>query len=570
MVELVAPPNNRVSLPQLLQFGNERTKIDCFRISKSRSSIMKQQQGGLQQPNKYVSELRLADVLFGRGSGPNDHEGNIRFRQYVAERKAQYMSTNHRLTKTKIAKEIVARVYEDQGRFVKRVEPNELREMGLPEDMDCYELVDEETILEKAKQALRQNTSKAARGDGDSIPPSAHDEATVSSHYPEITPVSRNCARATNATLQSIIPHHHRDALSIPMHSPPQQTQNPDDFEPIPIPMSAPPITMESFRTQPPPPAATSASQWGNYYPPLSVRSDPAVPPLDQAEAQLRHIQQLQQQQPPPSVYTHYDSYAARLPSHLVPPYPSTTTPEELSNYSMAQLPHEEVTFDQRRSMTVKDLELARDRVRSSFSQSLSLQQATQTSSSLMEEMMDSFTQIKMGGPEDAQRRMMASTETMGTIEPLGSVADMSLMGSSTFSLFRAGGNDSVAVMEDSLHPADLLQGAQRSQSNISSNGTSRNSKTTSSSDSSLHFSDNFFGEGSRRKSSSISTSINGLISDVRRQLDDEGLATLPRTIGVMVETPDEMVESMHESSLSAMKTAFASSPGDGEDRQEL
>jgi hypothetical protein len=556
-----------------------------------------------QIPNKYVTELRLADVLFGRGSGPNDHEGNIRFRQYVAERKAQYMSTNHRMTKTKIAKEIVNRVHDDQGRFVKRVEPNELRDMGLPEDMECYELVDEETILEKAKQALRQNTAKL-RGDLDPLPATfaaANEEvATVSthssvSHYSQVTPISRNSSRTTSATLQSVP--HHRDALSIPL----PQGEEPDDFEPIPLaaPARAPLLA---------PPQQPLA--WGNYVEPLQQQQQPINPQFEQAEAQLRHLQQQQMQQvyaeehlrrrsqilmPPPSQYD--ADYTTIPPPALVPssrnldltPLPSThrvslyCSSDELQqshNYSMAQLPPED--FDQRRtSMTVQDLELARDRVRSSFQQSLSLQQATQPlATTSMDEMMDSFSQIKMGagGPTGnssadydslQQRRMMASTETMGTIEPLGSVADMSLMmGSSTFSLFRAN-NDSVAVMEESLTPADLL-GAPRS-SNTSSNGaSSRNSKTSSDS-SSLHFSSDalfsFGGDGNyRRKSSSVSNSINGLISDVRRQVEDvEGsapLATLPRTIGVMVETPDEL-DSMNESSLSSVQRVLenASSP---------
>ena len=62
---------------------------------------------------------------------------------------------------------------------------------------------------------------------------------------------------------------------------------------------------------------------------------------------------------------------------------------------------------------------------------------------------MDSFSQMKTSETQSEleQRRMMMSTETMGTIEgiPPGSVADMSIgtMNSSTFSLFGGKGNDS-------------------------------------------------------------------------------------------------------------------------------
>lgn len=125
---------------------------------------LQQQQQPLQHnldPQQYVSELRPYDVLFGRGSGPNDHEGNIRFRQLVAERKPEYMATNHRMTKAKIAKEIVDQVFSVQGRFLKKVEAAELRQLGLVDGTDVWEVVGDDTIMEKAKQALRQNTQKA-------------------------------------------------------------------------------------------------------------------------------------------------------------------------------------------------------------------------------------------------------------------------------------------------------------------------------------------------------------------------------------------------------------------------
>ena len=109
---------------------------------------------------KYVTELRPHDVLFGRGSGPNDHEGNIRFRQLVAERKSEYMATSHRVTKATIAKEIVNQVFAANGRFMKKVEPCDLKDLGLPEDSDVWEIVGDDTLMEKAKQALRQNNQK--------------------------------------------------------------------------------------------------------------------------------------------------------------------------------------------------------------------------------------------------------------------------------------------------------------------------------------------------------------------------------------------------------------------------
>ena len=114
-----------------------------------------------------MTVLNPNDVLFGRGSGPNDHEGNIKFRELVSQRKTEYMATNHRQTKAKIARAIVDTVLNNNGRFLKKVEGEELKELGLPNGVDAYVLADEDTIMEKAKQALRQNRDK---GDGKRSP----------------------------------------------------------------------------------------------------------------------------------------------------------------------------------------------------------------------------------------------------------------------------------------------------------------------------------------------------------------------------------------------------------------
>jgi len=108
----------------------------------------------------YITELQQTDVLFGRGSGPNDHEGNIRFRQLVADRKGEYLSTNHRQTKARIAREIVNSVLIEHGRFLKKVEHADARRLGIPKGIDAWIMVDQDTVMEKAKQALRQNTNK--------------------------------------------------------------------------------------------------------------------------------------------------------------------------------------------------------------------------------------------------------------------------------------------------------------------------------------------------------------------------------------------------------------------------
>lgn len=138
-------------------------------------------------PSQYVTVVYPSDVLFGRGSGPNDHEGNIRFRDMVAQRKAEYMATNHRQTKAKIAKTIVDTVFASNGRFLKKLEPAEVQKLGLASGMDIYQIVDDDTIMEKAKQALRQNREKTSTGSSVTIEQNAQ-QATMSATLSETAP----------------------------------------------------------------------------------------------------------------------------------------------------------------------------------------------------------------------------------------------------------------------------------------------------------------------------------------------------------------------------------------------
>jgi hypothetical protein len=137
----------------------------------------------------FITELRPADVLLGRGSGPNDHEGNIRFRQLVSERKDEYLATNHRQTKARIATEIVNQVFGLNGRFLRKLEGKDALDYRVPEGIDAYVAVDEDTIMEKAKQALRQNTQKSNRDGQSTISPKPSSDQYVrpSTNLPQIS-----------------------------------------------------------------------------------------------------------------------------------------------------------------------------------------------------------------------------------------------------------------------------------------------------------------------------------------------------------------------------------------------
>jgi hypothetical protein len=116
--------------------------------------------GAMSDLDEFVTQVNPNDVLSGRGSGPNDHEGNIKFREMVAQRKNEYMSTGNRQTKKNIAQEIVNTVLHAQGRFLKKIEGSDFKNMRFPMNTELYQIVDRETAMEKTKQALRQNREK--------------------------------------------------------------------------------------------------------------------------------------------------------------------------------------------------------------------------------------------------------------------------------------------------------------------------------------------------------------------------------------------------------------------------
>ena len=112
--------------------------------------------------SNFTTLLNHNDVLCGRGAGPNDHIGNVKFRKLVLSRKAEYLSTNTRLRKARIAKEIVSTVQnmEPRGRFLKRVDASVLKDSGFDPGFEAWCLVVKDVALEKAKQALRQNRDR--------------------------------------------------------------------------------------------------------------------------------------------------------------------------------------------------------------------------------------------------------------------------------------------------------------------------------------------------------------------------------------------------------------------------
>jgi hypothetical protein len=334
---------------------------------------------------RYVTELRPCDVLFGRGSGPNDHEGNIRFRQLVAERKSEYMATSHRVTKATIAKEIVDQVFAANGRFMKKVEPSELKEMGLPEESDVWEIVGDDTVMEKAKQALRQNNQK---GKDHSISPLRTGPRSVSPHSG--TSPQRNRSPMGPNRVNTGYPSNVR-----------QPSINLEEIEPIPLrpqPGDQPQLVQSRLNTPP---------SWGKQ--------------REYATAEPRNM----------PVNVSQPLYETNLPDYEMPR--RRAKPEGGKRGSITM--HELSKFHERRHAIE------------------------------VQEMTDSFKSMKTS---EKNLGMLSSTDTMGTIEPIGGVGDMSIgtMESSTFSFFR--GNDSViddAELDEKIAQIEAQVGQYRKRS---------------------------------------------------------------------------------------------------------
>lgn len=410
----------------------------------------------------YVTELRSTDVLFGRGSGPNDHEGNIRFRQRVADRKDEYLATNHRMTKSKIAKDIVDSVLIENGRFLRKAEEKELANLAVPNGVDVYVMVDEITVMEKAKQALRQNAVK-----------------------PEAKPKKQTTKDKLSAI--ELNEHNPEDYEPIPIGSSNKLSEdNPEDFEPIPI------VVSSNYRV----PADQEPRPMR---PPATVSS---VPPSANAA---------------PAAAPHWDDATSRIP-----------VPENFNT-------HVNAAYRQGQTQAAADSNMSMAQLTNEFPISHKLENVSRNHSMNMVDLMDSFTRMKTNTNLDEQKRMMASAETMGTIDhlPGGSVNDMNMsMGSSTFSFFK--GNDSMMMnsgMFDgnsqnfsspdriTLNPPHQNGASNAANSNSHSSGYSHMT-----SESSISLSDVWSsGPDGRRKSSSLTHSgITGEVAiSVQRVMDE-------------------------------------------------
>lgn len=122
----------------------------------------------------YVSSLNENDVLLGRGTPCAENEGNVRFRRLVRRRKTEYIAAEKRVRKDAIAREILEVIGSRGGKFLRKVESKlELIQLGVPAGIsykDVWAIVDEDTQVQKVKQALRN------KDDTGELPPPSEGE----------------------------------------------------------------------------------------------------------------------------------------------------------------------------------------------------------------------------------------------------------------------------------------------------------------------------------------------------------------------------------------------------------
>lgn len=108
-----------------------------------------------------VRQLNMNDVLGGRGAPIIDNEGNHRFRKIVAGRRAEYFALSRRQAKDRIARQIVTTVRSRGGRFLKKLDDNDqVRSLGVKKGDNVWIELDEDTVLTKVKQALRDKSTE--------------------------------------------------------------------------------------------------------------------------------------------------------------------------------------------------------------------------------------------------------------------------------------------------------------------------------------------------------------------------------------------------------------------------
>lgn len=114
----------------------------------------------------FIEDPSENDVLFGRGAPYVRWKGNVRFREVVSEWKSKYLGTRRQNEKHCIATEIIDEIRVNRGgRFlVKYDQPQDKNDHGISDSAVVWVPADENLIIEKVKQTLRDRQQMDALG----------------------------------------------------------------------------------------------------------------------------------------------------------------------------------------------------------------------------------------------------------------------------------------------------------------------------------------------------------------------------------------------------------------------
>ena len=126
------------------------------------------------QDQSFRTELGDDDVLLGRGTGPNEFTGNIRYRRLVRQAISSVLPRDLASNKTALAQKVVDDVAKNGGRFVRKLSKGEVAALydNLNPQSDSkaelathmskrsyiYIDVDRDVAIEKTKQSFRHQT----------------------------------------------------------------------------------------------------------------------------------------------------------------------------------------------------------------------------------------------------------------------------------------------------------------------------------------------------------------------------------------------------------------------------
>jgi hypothetical protein len=105
-------------------------------------------------PRVVVVDYHQQDVLLGRGTGPNEHQGNRFYRDIAKQKNEEYLSCTGRSGKDLLVMEVIQAVWARGGRFLKKHEKGR-HPRGPGDSCTVYEVADKTTVLEKTRQVFQ-------------------------------------------------------------------------------------------------------------------------------------------------------------------------------------------------------------------------------------------------------------------------------------------------------------------------------------------------------------------------------------------------------------------------------